>query len=128
MSEATLFSDVLKSAPTVTSFSGLSMLLADGSGKLQKADRRKVFLHHGQAPDCDQMTSFGVWNPSSDALNAPPGLVNTSDSVIFLGANATYGVQLYVPMFYTQRGVFIRRLTNSAFAQWDTLIPASSIT
>lgn len=111
-------SNVLKSAQTATSVSGLSMLLLTSVGALQKKNAASFVTMNGSVSDANEAKEFGFWGVGSNCLNLPAGITpNTSDKIFFFGQTGSYGSQAYLPMF-VRNGIFFRTKVNESWGNW----------
>ena len=126
MSIAVTLADVLKSAPSVASLSGLAYLCATSSGELKRYPKVPFVIttvyNDGQAiTDLDTLVSPGWYAFYHVSQNCPKG-VNTAGQLMLVWSHAEgYVIQFLISGMWDDgsKGLYLRN-RNGASGKWST--------
>ena len=113
MSDVKKLSDMLKSAPTATSLSGLSMLFVNGSGMLAKRNLLEAIF----VDTVEDITTTGVYRPTKE-----PPLPNGASMLFSAVLSLRAGADLYI-LAFTHTGSVAYGFKNNSkeFRGWNML-------
>lgn len=130
MSEGMPLSDVLKSAPTATSLSGLSMLLADSSGNFAKMVAQsfaEALVRYMLNPsvlvtNIDEMTTSGIYKVASYSMQGTlPDIKHANYGHLFVLARDSTVQQIFI----SRTGICLRFKTiGTDWEDWKILAAA----
>ena len=94
---------------------GLAVPAVSSGGVFRMVSMDRVLCYKGSVNDVDKVSGIGIFVPTSDCLNCPK-TPNTSDIIISLAPNGSYGIILY--MGQSGSGIYWCNLLGDHRGQW----------
>lgn len=123
MSRTTPLVDILKLAQTVSSPTGLLMMLANASGVLSKMKADGVILNFGVVKDLDQCLPTGFYQAGYPLIGSLPGDMGagslTFSMLLSWTPSSDYSIQLFARA--TLAELYVRNYIKGTFTVWKKL-------
>ena len=115
MSQPITFADLLKLATVVSSISGLSMLLVNSSGELQKCSISPLLNQQTIVTDVDEFLSTGVYRLGEATANFPYS--SASGSMLF-HLRWDNNAHFQIVFCYQKSSIIFRVAKNQVWQTW----------